>query len=86
MPPAARQAMTEPASPSQVFFGLITGAIGCLPNEMPAKYPPTSLHTVRMTNTRTRYAPSGGASMAAMKTAISGRYAKAKAPAVTSRT
>ena len=30
------QASTEPPRPSQDFFGLIEGAIGCLPNSTPA--------------------------------------------------
>ena len=30
------QAVTEPAKPSHDFFGLIDGAIGCLPNSTPA--------------------------------------------------
>ena len=29
------QASTEPAKPSQDFFGLTVGAIGCLPNSTP---------------------------------------------------
>ena len=33
--PATRAATTEPAKPSQVFFGLILGAIGCFPKERP---------------------------------------------------
>jgi hypothetical protein len=35
--PAARQATAEPAKPSQVFFGLIAGAIGWRPTVIPAK-------------------------------------------------
>ena len=35
--PAARQARMDPAKPSQVFFGLMAGAIGCRPMRMPAK-------------------------------------------------
>ena len=34
--PAAMPKTTEPAKPSQDFFGLIFGAIGCLPNSTPA--------------------------------------------------
>ena len=35
--PATTQASAEPAKPSQVFFGLIAGAIGCRPRRMPAR-------------------------------------------------
>ncbi len=35
--PPATHRITDPASPSQVFFGLIAGTIRCLPNRMPAK-------------------------------------------------
>ena len=46
--------------PSHDFFGLIVGAIGCLPNSTPAAYPPTSLATTTAMNVRTRSAPSSG--------------------------
>ena len=48
------QAVTEPAKPSQDFFGLIDGAIGCLPNSTPAAYPPTSLATTVAMKASTR--------------------------------
>src|SRR3954465_3237725 len=39
--PTSRLAIAEPAKPSQVFFGLITGPIGCRPNTTPPGKPPT---------------------------------------------
>ena len=56
--PAATQNTTEPPKPSHDFFGLIRGAIGCLPNSTPAAYPPTSLHTAVRMNTMIQSAPS----------------------------
>ena len=58
--PAAAHAMAEPTMPSQDFFGLTVGAIGCRPNSTPAAYPPTSLHTTVATNAKTRTGPSNG--------------------------
>ena len=60
-PPAALNS-AEPTSPSQDFFGLTFGAIGCLPNSTPAAYPPMSLRTVSSTKTMTRSAPSSARS------------------------
>ena len=37
MAPATTQASAEPANPSQVFFGLITGTIRWRPSRMPVK-------------------------------------------------
>ncbi len=52
--------MTEPAKPSQDFFGLIDGAIGCLPRNTPAAYPPVSESTTAASVTRIRKWPSSG--------------------------
>ena len=49
----------EPAKPSQDFFGLIVGAIGCLPASTPAAYPPTSEATTQSRKVSARPAPSG---------------------------
>ncbi|OAX67731.1 hypothetical protein A5N15_01285 [Rothia kristinae] len=35
--PTATEPTMEPAKPSQVFFGLIRGAMGCLPHRTPAR-------------------------------------------------
>ena len=66
------QASTEPAKPSQDFFGLIDGAIGCLPNSTPAAYPPTSLATTVAMKASTRAAPSSGTSSRTANPASSG--------------
>ena len=60
--PPTMQSSTEPAKPSQDFFGLMVGAMGCLPKRTPAAYPPTSLQTVVMRKTKMRATPSSGAS------------------------
>lgn len=46
--PAVSPATVDPAKPSQDFLGLIDGAIGCLPSQMPAVYPPVSEHTTQI--------------------------------------
>jgi hypothetical protein len=70
--PASMQATTDPAMPSHDFFGLIDGAIGCLPRRTPAANPPTSLHTTVTMKAITRAAPSSGTSSSAAKPASRG--------------
>src|SRR5688500_7174223 len=72
--PAITHAMAEPAKPSQDFFGLTLGAMGCLPNMTAAAYPPTSLHTVVAMNAVTRAAPCGWSVSSAAKPARNGTY------------
>ena len=57
--PTTTQLAHDPAKPSQDFFGLTVGAIGCLPNMTPAAYPPMSLLIVTRMKTMMRLTPSG---------------------------
>ena len=45
--PKTKVQITPPAKPSQVFFGLIFGAILCFPNILPAKYAKPSLLQIK---------------------------------------
>src|SRR5205085_8950217 len=83
--PQTVHASAEPANPSHVFFGEIVGAIGCLPKNTPAAYPPTSLHTTVAMKIVVRRGPSGGAVNIAAKPARNGAYTAMNTPAETSR-
>ncbi len=74
------QAVTEPAKPSQDFFGLMDGAMGCLPNSTPAAYPPTSLATTVAMKASTRPTPSSGTVSSTAKPASSGTYMATRTP------
>src|SRR4029450_5799802 len=80
------QAIAEPAKPSQDFFGLIVGAIGCLPNNTPTAYPPVSEATVTAKKVIARHGPSSGSVSSTANPASSGTYAITKTPAEVSRT
>ena len=75
----------EPAKPSHDFFGLIVGAIGCLPASTPAAYPPTSEATTQIMNVSTRPTPSGATVSMAANAQNSGTYTAVNSPAETSR-
>jgi hypothetical protein len=64
--------ITDPAKPSQDFFGLIVGAIGCRPRNTPAAYPPTSEAITASMKHSTRAAPSSGTASMAAKAAKAG--------------
>ena len=55
--PATRLAAAPPAKPSHVFFGLMTGAIGCLPKARPNAYAPISAATAMMMNASVHHWP-----------------------------
>ena len=63
--PTTMQETTDPAKPSQDFFGEITGAIGCFPNSTPTAYPPMSEAAVTPMNVKTAAAPRSSASNSA---------------------
>ena len=65
----------EPAKPSQDFFGLIFGAIGCLPNSTPPISPPVSLMITTSRNVTSRATPCSSASISAAKEPSIGTYA-----------
>ena len=78
-------ATSDPAKPSHDFFGLIDGAIGCLPASTPTAYPPTSEATTHSMNVSTRPTPSGATVSIATKEQNSGTYTAVNSPAETSR-
>ena len=87
MPRRRQLKSAEPAKPSQDFFGLTVGAIGCRPNSTPATYPPTSLRTVRtMKIDHPVRAVVGTQRGAPRNAARNGTYMVTNTPAVMSRT
>ena len=50
-------ATSEPAKPSQVLPGLMTGASLCLPNLSPDAYAPTSVKTTMMSDASVHHSP-----------------------------
>src|SRR5699024_4826330 len=82
---AAVPSSRDPANPSQLFFGLIRGAIGCVPNSTPATYPPMSLPTGPSTASSTSIAPSSRANSSSRKQPRNGTQARANTPPATSR-
>ena len=83
--PATMPATIDPAKPSQDFFGLMTLAIGCLPNHTPAANPPVSELTTRIRKHSTRATPSSGTTSIAANEASSGTYAAVSTDADRSR-
>ena len=82
----AEPATIDPTKPSQDFFGLIFGAIGCLPSSAPAAYPPVSEQITTMRNVSTRAAPSAGTTSMVAKAMHSGIQHSTSIEAPTSRT
>src|SRR6266545_1695069 len=78
-------ATSEPASPSQDFFGLTLGAIGCLPNRAPKKYPPVSESTTPARVHNTRRSPSAGRASSTANPARNGTYTAIRTAAAVSR-
>src|SRR6186997_1882044 len=70
--PATVANTSDPATPSHDFFGLIFGAIGCLPKSTPATYPPVSLITTINMKVTTRRGPRPSASIKAANDPSSG--------------
>ena len=57
--PPITAAIAPPIKPSQLFLGLILGAILCLPIKTPTKYAKVSLQAINATRAKIRFAPSG---------------------------